>query len=182
MVLNSKIELIMKFSELMLLPYNKETDIILIEALRPILTNFPDEVLQDFLSDHGRKDDFQLQYGSLDLDAIKWEKIMISAQAIIDCSFYTEFKVWFEGATYRANAFDMKGWKCIDNRPDVVAYWTDCQSWKRSPILLSSKLMQCANKYYLVEGHTRVGLLYGLVRKGILPTESKHMIWFGSIT
>lgn len=55
----------MKFSELMSLKYNEDSDKISINELKEYVINIPNEIRQEFLSDHGRKNAFQKQYSHL---------------------------------------------------------------------------------------------------------------------
>jgi hypothetical protein len=161
--------------------YDERSNKIYIEELKKYLTNFPDEVLQDFLSDHGRKYDFQHQYGNIELNKINWEIVEISGETILHCRYYNDFKPWLDGRTdLIINNWQKSEWECIDVRTDVVAHWQKHQTWKRRPIFLDGLFMQCDNEYYLVEGHTRIGVLRGLIKQRALSIQSKHTIWFGT--
>jgi len=77
----------MKFKELLLLPasYDKVIDILEISQRLPLT---PREIISQFYAEHGSKEEFQEQYKELDLTKIHWEKILIEAESIINCSVY----------------------------------------------------------------------------------------------
>ena len=74
----------------------------------------------------------------------------------------------------------VQNWDCIDTRQEVVKYWRENNTWLRKPIFINASLIKKDNKFHLVEGHTRVGILKGAVQNGILDIESTHEIWYGN--
>ena len=129
--------------------------------------------------DHGRNAAFQARYAKLNLSDLNWVLEERSAQELIAASMNNDFRQWFDCAGSRVTAFRQKGWSCIDNRADVQRYWERAHTWIVPPVLLSGKLVQSVSALHLVKGHTRVGLLAGLIKHDILPTRSIHAIWMG---
>jgi len=143
----------MKFEELMNLTHDQES--VDIRELKEILPLTPYEVIVQLYSQHGRNLEFQNQYGSIEISKIKWEKISLEAYKIIDCDYYEGFNRWFSVVEKRAENFEIDGWKCIDKHLNV------------------------SFDLKLVEGHTRVALLKGLVNEGVVSKYRKHEIWLG---
>jgi hypothetical protein len=72
-----------------------------------------------------------------------------------------------------------KGWSCIDVRTEVVAHWQEHRTWLSPPVFLDGTLVGSENPYRLVEGHTRVAILKGLLEHGLIEPDSTHRIWYG---
>ena len=169
----------MRFSQLLQLPYEARTDKIYISELLDRLPNFPQEILRDFLADHGRKDDFQEQYAHIDLLRIKWLEQRVAAENLIECALFGRFMPRFAAVTARPDSWSEKGWGCVDPREQVINYWRKHKTWQRKPIFLNGALMFSEKDYYLVEGHTRLGLLKGLIGSNVVSRKASHSIWFG---
>jgi hypothetical protein len=167
----------MKFEELMNLTHDQES--VDIRELKEILPLTPYEVIVQLYSQHGRNLEFQNQYGSIEISKIKWEKISLEAYKIIDCDYYEGFNRWFSVVEKRAENFEIDGWKCIDKRKDIVENWEKYQTWIYAPIFFKSKHLNVSFDLKLVEGHTRVALLKGLVNEGVVSKYRKHEIWLG---
>lgn len=149
------------------------------DALRALGLEIPDDVLEQFLSDHGLNGEFQEQYGHLNLVQITWEKRMLTAQELIEVTVYEGFQRWTQSVAQRPRQFQSEGWKCIDSRAEVVSYWEINRTWIRPPILMDGSLLGRPNKLHLVEGHTRIGILRGLVNAGVVAKDSQHEVWLG---
>ena len=171
----------MNFAALCQLPYDQKTDIIDIDSILDRLPRTPREVAKQFLSDHGRKDEFQSQYSQVDLKAVAWHRTAVTAGAITKATVSPGCRKWFDIVGQRADGFQANGWRCIDGRNDVQTHWKEFGTWLVPPVFLRSNVILSFSDYHLVEGHTRVGLLAGLVNKGILQPESTHTIWLGTL-
>ncbi|WOG25929.1 hypothetical protein [Endozoicomonas sp. 8E] len=169
----------MKFYDLMDVPHNKDTRCIDIAFLQEKLPNTPLTILKQVYSDHGRNIDFQDQYADLDLSVIEWSLEEIPATEITGSSFYPGFSTWFQGVSQRTLQFVSKGWNCIDVRPQVIEHWKENSTWVEPPVIFSNSVYTIGSNFHLVEGHTRVALLKGLVESAILPENSGHKIWVG---
>lgn len=170
----------MLFSSLMSLSY-AESGIIELDALRQALPSTPEDVLNQFYADHGRNCAFQNQYGHLDINCIEWQLKRVPAEQIISCTVWREFQNWCDSVAERVNGFATKGWNCIDVRSDVRLSWECERTWIRPPILLSGAFAPSASGLHLVEGHTRIGLLRGLIAADVLSGTSEHLVWIGRV-
>lgn len=163
----------------MSLPYNKNSWIIDMNGLRKVLPNTPEDVLQQVYSDHGRKDEFQSNYKALEISAIKWHLVPVEAHLLASADMYEMFRRWFENVRERANDFPSMGWKCIDARPAVNQHWEKNHTWLTPPIFIRGSMKSSPTPLYLMEGHSRVGALAGLVRSGVIAPDSNHCVWLG---
>jgi hypothetical protein len=169
----------MKFRELLEQNYCARSDVIDANALGRLLPTTPADIIEQFYSHHGRNNDFQTQYGEVKISNIIWVKVSLPASEIVQCSYYEPFSKWYLNAENRAAEFPQKSWACIDIRKDVVEHWKTYYTWLKLPIFLQGNILGLASQLRLVEGHTRVGLLSGLVKAGIIAMNSKHEIWLG---
>ena len=118
----------MKFSEIMNLPWDRYSGRIDMAALEYALPETPRDVLEVF-SDHGRKSQFQKQYGHIDLSALRWQCVELPAAEIIECSIYDGHSSFFASVIQRTGSFASEGWRCIRGRPEVVAHWERYRTW-----------------------------------------------------
>ncbi len=170
----------MKFSELLNLKFDSAGNIIESEIKR-CCPHIPDDVIEQLLAPHGRKEDFQLQYENLELNKITWNEIKVSGNDLISCGIYSDFVRWVNSVSKRVNCFNKDGWCCIDSRIEVVDYWKINNTWKSKPIFIKGSLINENAFLRLVEGHTRIGTLIGLIRKNIIQADKLHKIWFGNL-
>lgn len=87
----------MRFTDLMSLPFNDRTDVILLDAVRQALPGTPEDVVEQLYVDHGRKEDFQNLYGHLALDEISWKLESLTASELSLVSYNPNYRNWFEG-------------------------------------------------------------------------------------
>lgn len=168
----------MRYSELLSLGSTREGRVPM-EALSALKETIPEDVLEQFLYDHALNPDFQKQYGHLDLSRIVWELCCLPASEIVQASTYHGFRDWPRQVAARLNAFAKESWACIDRRPYVVNHWATHHTWLRAPVMLDGRLLRRSSRLHLAEGHTRLGLLRGLVSRKILSPESRHDVWIG---
>jgi hypothetical protein len=169
----------MQFSDLLDLPFDANTGIIDAKAIAGTLPTTPTEVALQFYADHGRKDDFQHAYGKLKISQIDWSLVEKRADVLNTASMNEDFHRWFTNVGARAANFPVAGWKCVDTRRNVREHWEKHRTWLVSPIFLEASLVGSTSHLHLAEGHTRLGLLAGLVEQGVLPASSTHRIWLG---
>lgn len=150
-----------------------------IRLLRKLIPNVPKDVFEQFFYDHGRNSQFQLQYGNLDISTIIWKENIISAKELLDLNIYSSFSDWVKEVEKRTLKCTSNDFSMIDTRIKVSNYWKNNKTWLRSPILLSGTIMNLNKNYHLVEGHTRISILKGLISNGIISVDSKHRIWIG---
>lgn len=170
----------MKFSNILNLPYDRNTGKPNFEAISAALPGVPFEVVTQFFGDHGRNPDFQAQYAGLELNAVIWTKVRIPASELIAASKYERFVPWFNSVAKRFTTFPEKGWLAIDRRRTVVEQWERNGTWAVPPVFLSGELVGRDAKLHLVEGHTRLATLAGAAECGQIRPESLHEIWMGT--
>lgn len=152
------------------------------EALRALSLPMPRDVLEQICADHGRKDDFQAQYAHLDLRQLTWALESLTAAEIIAASVYERFRGSVETVSLNwVDAPDSPGadWILRDPRADVVRHWVDHRTWLRPPVFVEGFLVGSSVPLHLMEGHTRLGVLKGLVDRGLLRESSAHEAWVG---
>jgi len=167
----------MKFSDLLDLTFDESENTIDLDELGQKLPNTPKDVLSQFYSDHGRNNEFQSEYANIEIDLLQWNLIEIDAETIVKSSIHPNFRGWFEAVSNRAKRFSNERWESIDCRLEVRDYWQTNRTWMISPIFLDGQIIDSESKFHLVEGHTRVGLLDGLLKHDILPKSQLHTIW-----
>ena len=170
----------MRFSDLLQMPFNPESDTVDLRAILSALPDTPEEVARQVYSDHGRKEDFQSAYGRLEISAIEWKQVERPAAEICSASALPSFRQWFVNVGHRVERFEAEGWACIDVRRPVVSHWAEHATWVVPPVLILGDLMGSTG-LHLIEGHTRVGILAGLVRRRILSKNSGHVVWLGAM-
>jgi hypothetical protein len=170
----------MKFSELLTLPFDA-SGCIDIAAILVALPDTPTEVAKQFYSDHARKNEFQVQYGGMDLDRLRWHRVKQSAGELMAASVYPDYQRWLDAVRRRPASFGSQGWECIDVRKDVQDHWAKHGTWLIPPVVLSGSLVGSSAALHIAEGHTRTGLLRGLIEHGLLPAQSMHSVWLGVV-
>ncbi len=150
-----------------------------LEVLQALELPMPADVLEQFVFDHGTKHEFQQQYGHLDLHALHWECQPIRAEEILACSVHPDYAEWVETAAGRTRAVPREGWNNVIFPPRTAQFWADNGTWMRTPVMLSGDLVHSDRPLHLVEGHTRLGALRGLVESVVLPSSSVHSVWVG---
>jgi hypothetical protein len=151
-----------------------------VPSLELLLPNTPKIILEDFFSDHGRNEQFQEQYSNIKISLLKWKKIRVRALDIINCGYYLGFSNWINTRKHRVINFQELGWHSIDDRLEVVLYWQKYNTWITPPIFFDGKLLLSKSEFWLVEGHTRIGILMGLVEQCIVSHNSIHEIWYAN--
>jgi hypothetical protein len=169
----------MKFSDLLDLAYDEHSGRVNTYEIAMQLPDAPATV-REVYSDHGRKDQFQAQYGPITISEITWAKVSVSASEIIECSIYHWFSNWTNNVARRPESFSKAGWHCIDVRPNIVDYWSKFRTWVEPPVVLDARLLGRPHGLHLMEGHTRIGILKGLISHGVLQSDSQHYIWLGA--
>ena len=170
----------MLFRDLMGLKYDN-TGRIRLDELALRLPETPDEVLEDVYADHGRKGEFQNLYGNWDLCRISWREVHLKAGVLCGASINPDFQEWYESVRQKAiSGYGNRGFSVIDTREEVVAHWSEHKTWKRTPICVDKSLIRTQSEVHVVEGHTRMATLNGLVQIGVIEKDTEHRIWLGS--
>ncbi len=168
----------MYFKDLLKLEKN-EYGLMDYDELSDLLSPMPKEVLKQFCYDHGHKFEFQEQYSHLKINKLKWKEIEVKASDLINCSMYDEFSEYVNEVISRLDNFEKESFNCIDIRHKVITSWKEELTWLASPVFINASLLNKSNSLHLVEGHTRLGILKGLIKKKIVNNNSLHKIWFG---
>ena len=170
----------MLMKELLRLRKDNRSGAIPIEVLRQLRLPMPDDVLEQFVHDHGIKHEFQEQYGELDLHSLSWTLERKTAKEIIACSVYPNFRGWVDSCRKRTLDVPKTGWKGVYLAPNAKEHWQAHRTWRRPPVFTRGELVGSDHSLHLVEGHTRTGALTGLVESGWLPGDSVHESWLAS--
>ena len=168
----------MRFSDLMSLPFDERSGDIDVKAIQSCLPEVPLSVAVQVYSEHGRKPAFQTQYGSLTISKINWQLLKVPASELVAAS--SQFEGHVQNVSTRAVSIGTSGWNCLDPRPDVVAHWREHRTWLVPPILTNPSLLIGHGALWLMEGHTRIGTLKGLLNEGYVSPDSLHQAWIGS--
>lgn len=167
------------FQDLMELPYNRDHNIIdmSVTELGSLLPHIPSEVIQGVFLDHGRAGHMQAQYGNIAIDQLQWECVMLPAEKLIEAHWYDGFdqvEVVGQGV---ACYFESRAWACIHRWGE---HWKQNKTWVEAPFFIKGALLNADYDLHLMEGHTRLGTLIGLVKCGALSLDSYHKIWLAS--
>ncbi|MGW3192731.1 hypothetical protein ACWDBT_33385 [Streptomyces ardesiacus] len=135
--------------------------------------HWPDDVLEQFLFDHGDNAAFVHDYGGIDLREVRWQLETLPA---------ADFNEMPTGASdagcIESYAKNPVYW--VELRPHKVGqHWEAHGTWLRPPILLARRLLDPMDTgLQVLEGRTRVGVLRGRLREG-LHVASHHQAWVG---
>lgn len=149
------------------------------EVLESLELPMPNDVLEQFVFDHGLKHEFQRQYGSMDLHSIDWKKEQQEARNLITATRFSGFERYFTEVTHRTSMIHEKGWEYGVRKTEWIEAWKKEGTWIRPPVFIRKTVPAIEDRLHLVEGHTRTATLCGLVTCGELTRESLHLIWVG---
>ena len=169
----------MYFRDLLTLPFNAQSGVVNLDDALVHSADIPKQVVLQVLVDHGRKSEFQTQYGHLDLNLIRWSKESIAGVDLAESSHYEGFDRWYKAVGLRASLVATEGWGCIDSRQSVIEHWEEHLTWIIPPVIIDGALVNRLSRFHLMEGHTRVGLLAGLIEVGIIDGLITHEVWVG---
>lgn len=161
------------------LPFDKHTGLAIREHVVQYLPEMPEQVMRQFLLDHGRNNEFQGQYGQIDLNAVVWVKESLQGNDLLACSHFEQFDRRVQSSRSKISLFPKEGWKCIDRRSTVVEHWERFHTWNLPPILIEGSLVGRSSALHLIEGHTRLGVLEGLIDAGVIDRVHCHEVWVG---
>ncbi|MFG2260830.1 hypothetical protein [Streptomyces mirabilis] len=135
--------------------------------------HWPDDVLEQFLFDHGDNGAFVRDYDSIDLLEVKWQLETIPAADFIRMPTGAS-----DAGCIEIYAENPVHWVKV-RRPEVGRHWEEHGTWLRPPILIARRLLDPSDSgLQVVEGRTRVGVLRGRLREG-LHVASHHQAWVG---
>jgi hypothetical protein len=64
----------------------------------------------------------------------------------------------------------------IDDRPEIVALWSDAHAWFVPPVPVTGDLLGSSVGYELLVGFTRLGNLLGLLDRQGIPEVQRHLV------
>ena len=169
----------MRFADLRLLAREPKVDRVRPDVLTAISLPMPDDVLEQFVYDHGLKGAFQKQYGHLDLDLLHWSLEHLAGSEIVKASVYAGFDRHEQVRQQVAAAATSSEWDAPCLPGGAAAGWKREGTWSRPPVFLVGALVGSDSELHLVEGHTRLGALMGLLDIERLPPEAGHAVWVG---
>ncbi len=169
----------MLFRDILTLPFDVQSGIVRLDEILVRIPDLPGEVAHQLIAQHGRKSEFQDQFGHLELGSIRWSKESIAGVDLAESSHFQGFDRWYKAVGHRAFMVASKGWRCIDSRQAIVEHWEQHLTWITPPVLIDGALVGRPSRFHLMEGHTRVGLLAGLVEVGIIDGLMTHDVWVG---
>lgn len=145
--------------------------------------NAPNLVIEQFYLDHNNNDSFLELYGNIDLRTIKWALVEVSTENILAIDDAATCPDFVKDISENATLYNERGDEMIDIRNDVIQGWKNNGTWITPPIFIDgTKLKKQTKKLHLVEGHTRVGNLKGIVTNKLFELADFHKIYYGAIT
>lgn len=140
-------------------------------AVRQRGVYWPEEVVRDVLFDHGAKEHILSHYGHLDLQSLRWSIEACSAATLISA------KSCFE--EYVETVAEHPHFTIEHHRATRPHAWEG--TWEVPPYFMVGSLWASPHQgLHLVEGHTRVGILRGLVRLQDIDGASLHRIFLAT--
>jgi hypothetical protein len=136
--------------------------------------DWPDAVVEQFLFDHGRNSEFLIEYGHIELQDLAWELIGVAAEDFMTVTVCAEFRDWVDSCERH---FQFR----IDQRvSEERDSWREDGTWIVPPVLVDGSLVTPrSSTLRLIEGHTRLGILRGLLAAGIADPSHTHQAWVG---
>ncbi|MCG0284006.1 hypothetical protein [Streptomyces sp. PSAA01] len=135
--------------------------------------HWPDDVIEQFLFDHGDNGAFVSDYGGIDLHEVRWRLETIPAADFVGMPTGAS-----DAGCLESYAENPVYWVKV-RRPEVGRHWEEHGTWLRPPILIVRRLLDPSDSgLQVVEGRTRVGVLCGRLREG-LHVASHHQAWVG---
>ncbi|MFG1653219.1 hypothetical protein ACGFIE_25150 [Micromonospora sp. NPDC049275] len=136
--------------------------------------DWPGEVVEQWLYDHGRHLEFLDDYGSLDLSRIRWTLKDVAVDDLKAIPTGRSDQDWLDEV-----AAEHRRWLSL--RPQRYRdAWEDHGSWLVPPILITRALLYPRSLgLQVIEGRMRVGILQGRLADG-LHVADVHRAWVGS--
>ena len=134
---------------------------------------WPQEVVRQWLFEHGRHLEFLDDYGAVDLNRIDWQLEVLPVTELERVRTGPSEQDWLERV-----AAEHLYW--LSRRPEHIRdTWEELGTWGVPPIFLSRDLLNPPGTgLQLVEGRMRVGIMQGRRAAGLLVGAS-HNAWVG---
>ena len=135
--------------------------------------DWPEEVIKQWLYDHGHHSAFLDDYRNVDLEKVQWTlELVTRAELIVTPTGVSEQGFLDEVAT------DHVHYLGIQPQP-IQDAWSQDGTWLVPPILLDRRLLDPSTSgLQVVEGRMRTGILQGRARAG-LKVAGRHQVWVG---
>jgi hypothetical protein len=159
--------------------YEKESKAEYVIRMKTIFPHIDINILSFFWSSISDDDVFSDLFGYVDFDSVKTYSALVPWQSIL--CYSSLFPDWIElvsdDPSYR---FELYG-----HDTDVVRSWKEEGTW-HTPILVfvPPEASRQKEKKVVFEGHTRVGILKGLLinnESGINPLQRQEVIFLGEL-
>lgn len=138
---------------------------------------WPDDVVEQFLFDHGDNSGFLCDYGRIDLSRVRWDVEVLPVGDFCEMPTGASDAGCIED--FAANPDYWVGLRYEGIHIGVAECWETHGTWKRWPVLVDRRLLDLSvSGLQVVEGRTRVGVLRGRRRQGALVAE-RHLAWVG---
>ncbi|MFC8863254.1 hypothetical protein [[Kitasatospora] papulosa] len=132
---------------------------------------WPDDVLEQFLFDHGDNTAFVDDYNTIDLHTITWRLETIQA-----ADFPSMPTGVSDAGCIENYAKNPVHWVAV-RPPQVALHWETHGTWLRPPLLIERRLLDPdAGGLQVLEGRTRVGVLRERLREH-LHVAPDHRAW-----
>lgn len=132
---------------------------------------WPDDVLEQFLFDHGDRAAFVDDYGSIDLRRITWQ-----LETIPSADFHGMPTGASDAGCIESYAENPVHWVTV-RAAEVGRHWEEHGTWLRPPLLIDRRFLDPSdNGLQVLEGRTRVGVLRGRLREN-LHVAPDHRAW-----
>jgi hypothetical protein len=169
----------MRFRQLLHLRRDRTGEMVPMDVLCSLRLPMPEDVLEQVLHDHGIKPEFQKQYGHLDLTQLSWHQEELRADTLVPSSVYIRYSGYVDDIADRLRRVARHGWSDVHLPHGAAEHWQRSKTWMRAPVFLNGSLIGSDRSLHLVEGHTRLGALRGLLETGLIRPDSTHTSWVG---
>lgn len=131
---------------------------------------WPDDVVSQLLFEHGARYYHAEQFGQLDLSDIEWSLEQRPAAELVTATHHPD-------KTKPETVAKDPHKELEARRVEGFEFWPD-ETWARPPLFIEGHLVEPQQPgLHLVEGHTRLGVLKGLVESGEARPDSLHLSW-----
>lgn len=175
----------MKFSEVCPLLQKAKSEKEFIDSNFNVFNNTPSEVISQLYCGLACNNTIIGFYGNINIESLLWKCISLSAEHIIqETSYYPYFAAYVneieeEVTTDGFNAYSLLSREVTDG---CKRYWEKHKTWQVSPVFINGTILTLPMRnLHLIEGHTRLGILKGLLNKQLISHESPHKIFWGDI-
>lgn len=133
---------------------------------------WPDDVTYHVLVEHGHRHHIREALEHVDVKRVGWTLECLTAAELVRATHHPQ--------KTRVEAVAEDPQEVITQKLDgeqPFDMWPD-DTWARPPFLIDAALLEPPSEgLYLVEGHTRLGLLTGFVERGDISEDSQHCCW-----